>query len=87
MLPVAANVGEAEISLTQTCDPTTIAKGATTTCTVAAANYLPVAVDARIDVAPNPLLQLQSVTAPGEEEGAHGATWSGTLVAGAPADR
>ncbi len=83
VLPVAANVGEAQVSLTQSCDPTTIAKGATTTCTVAAANYLPVPVPARIDVASNPLLQTKSVTAPATKT-VLGATWSGTLSPAIP---
>ncbi|NQX11864.1 S8 family serine peptidase [Microbacteriaceae bacterium VKM Ac-2855] len=79
VLPVAANVGEAEISLTQSCAPTTIARGATTTCTVAASNYLPVPVEATIDVASNPLLQTRSVTAPAKKS-ILGAKWSGTLA-------
>ena len=83
VLPVAADVGEAQVSLTQSCDPTTIAKGATTTCTVAAANYLPVPVPARIDVASNPLLQTKSVTAPATKT-VLGATWSGTLSPAIP---
>ena len=83
VIPVAANVGEAQVSLTQTCDPTTIAKGATTTCSVEAANYLPVPVTARIDVASNPLLQTKSVTAPAKKT-ALGATWSGTLSPAIP---
>lgn len=83
VVPVAANVGEAQVSLTQTCNPTTIAKGATTTCTVAAANYLPVAVNAKIDVASNPLLQTKSVTAPAKKT-LLGASWSGTLSPAIP---
>ena len=83
VLPVAANVGEAEISITQACAPTTIAKGATTTCTVAAANYLPVAVNAKIDVTSDQQLQLQSVTAPATKT-SKVATWSGTLSPAIP---
>ncbi len=78
VLPVAANVGEAEVSFSQTCDPTTIKRGSITTCTVTAANYLPVPVQATIDVAANPLLQVKSVTAPAKKT-ALGAKWSGTL--------
>ncbi|WP_345800572.1 S8 family serine peptidase [Microbacterium sp. AZCO] len=84
VLPVAADVGEAKISLTQSCDPTTIAKGKTTTCTVAAANFLPVPVDAKINVASNPLLQTTSVTAPAKKQPL-GASWSGTLSPALPA--
>jgi subtilisin family serine protease len=83
VLPVAANVGEAQVSLSQTCDPTTINKGKTTTCTVSAANYLPVPVDATIDVTPNPLLQLTSVTSPAKKK-ALSASWSGTLAPALP---
>ncbi|QIG39323.1 S8 family serine peptidase [Microbacterium sp. 4R-513] len=78
VLPVAANVGEAQVSLSQTCDPTTIQRGKTTTCTVTAANYMPVPVQATIDAVPNPLLHLQSVTAPAKKK-ALSASWTGTL--------
>ncbi|MET0734730.1 MAG: S8 family serine peptidase, partial [Microbacterium sp.] len=83
VLPVAANVGEADVSFTQTCDPTTIKRNATTTCTVTASNYMPVPVTARIDVAANPLLQVKSVTAPAKKQ-LLGATWSGTLAPALP---
>jgi subtilisin family serine protease len=83
VVPVAANVGEAEVTFTQTCDPTTIKRGATTTCTVTAANYLPVPVEAEIDVAANPLLQVRSVTAPAKKT-LLGAKWSGTLAPAVP---
>lgn len=78
VLPVAANVGEAQVSLSQSCDPTTILRGKTTTCTVTAANYMPVPVTATIDAVPNPLLHLQSVTAPAKKK-ALSASWTGTL--------
>ncbi|MGX1702584.1 S8 family serine peptidase [Microbacterium sp. NPDC055357] len=83
VLPVAANVGEAEITFSQTCDPTTIARGSTSTCTVTASNYLPVEVAAKIDVAANPLLQVRSVTAPAKKT-LLGAKWSGTLAPAIP---
>lgn len=79
VLPVAANVREAQLSLTQVCEPTTIARNKTTTCTVEAINNLPVGVTASIDVASNPLLQTRSVTAPASKT-ALGAKWSGTLA-------
>lgn len=78
VLPVAANVGEAPVSLTQTCEPTTIARGASTTCTVSAANLLPVPVQADIRAAASPLLRVTSVTAPATRS-PFGAQWSGTL--------
>ncbi|WP_243076471.1 S8 family serine peptidase [Microbacterium sp. SS28] len=84
VLPVAVDVGEAQVSLTQSCDPTTIARGKTTTCTVAATNFMPVPVPARIDVINNPLLQTTSVTAPATKK-ALGASWSGTLTPALPA--
>ncbi|MFH8251437.1 S8 family serine peptidase [Microbacterium sp. B2969] len=84
VLPVAADIGEAQVSLTQSCDPTTILKGKTTTCSVAATNFMPVPVNARIDVLSNPLLQTTSVTAPAKKQ-ALGATWSGTLTPALPA--
>ncbi|MET0297073.1 MAG: S8 family serine peptidase [Microbacterium sp.] len=83
VLPVAANVGEADVTFSQTCDPTTIKILKTTTCTVTAANYLPVPVEAKIDVAANPLLQVRSVTAPAKKT-ALGAKWSGTLSPALP---
>ncbi|GAA1859466.1 S8 family serine peptidase [Microbacterium koreense] len=83
VIPVAANVAEADVSFSQTCDPMTIERRATTTCTVTAANYLPVPVDARIDVAATPLLQVRSVTAPAKKTFL-GARWSGTLSPAIP---
>ena len=84
VIPVAAEIGEAQVSLTQSCDPTTIKRGATTTCTVAATNFMPVPVDAKINVVSNPLLQTTSVTAPATKN-ALGASWSGTLTPALPA--
>ncbi|MDN3494799.1 S8 family serine peptidase [Planococcus sp. APC 4015] len=83
VMPVAANVGEAEVTFSQTCDPTTIRRGATTTCTVTAANYLPVPVPAQISVIANPLLQVRSVSAPAKRSFL-GASWSGTLSPALP---
>ncbi|NII71000.1 S8 family serine peptidase [Microbacterium ulmi] len=79
VLPVAANVGDAAIALTQSCTPSEIARGKTTTCTVSASSQLPVDVDAKIDVVANPLLQVTSVTAPAKKQ-LLGATWKGTLA-------
>lgn len=78
VLPVAANVGEAEISFTQTCDPTTIERRGTTTCTVSASNFMPIPVNATISVAASPLLKVGSVTAPAKKTPL-GAKWTGTL--------
>ncbi len=83
VLPVAVNVGEAQISLAQSCTPTEIARGATSTCTVTASSSLPVDVQATIDVVASPVLQVKSVTAPATKRPL-GARWSGTLTAALP---
>ena len=44
---------------------------------------MPVPVDAKIDVVPNPLLQLRSATSPATKK-ALSATWSGTLAPALP---
>ncbi|TPX02799.1 S8 family serine peptidase, partial [Schumannella luteola] len=83
VMPVAVNVGEASLALAQSCTPTEIRIGKTTTCTVTASSTLPVDVEATIDVVANPLLKVTGVTAPAHKR-ALGATWTGTLTAALP---
>lgn len=83
VLPIAVNVGEAQISLAQSCTPTEIARGKTSTCTVTASSTLPVDVQATIDVIASPVLQVTKVTAPAKKQ-AFGAHWTGTLTAALP---
>ncbi|TXK17515.1 S8 family serine peptidase [Homoserinibacter sp. GY 40078] len=83
VMPVAVNVGEADISLAQSCAPTEITRGAASTCTVTASSGLPVDVQAKIDVVASPLLKVTSVTAPATKKPL-GATWTGTLSAALP---
>lgn len=78
VVPVAANVREAEVSLGQSCEPDTIRRGASTTCTVTATNFLPVEVPASIRVAAHPFLNVRNVTAPATRQFL-GAKWDGTL--------
>ncbi|QNO36416.1 S8 family serine peptidase [Protaetiibacter sp. SSC-01] len=83
VLPVAVNVGEASLSLAQSCEPTEIKRNGTSTCTVTASSSLPVDVQATIDVLANPVLHVTKVTAPAKKH-ALGATWKGTLTAALP---
>lgn len=80
VMPVAVNVGEAQISLAQSCDPAEIKRGSSTTCTVTASSSLPVEVQATIDVTASPLLTVTKVSAPATKK-RFGATWTGTLAA------
>lgn len=83
VVPVAVNVGEASIALAQSCAPTEIKRGATSTCTVTASSSLPVDVQATIDVVASPILKVTKVTAPATKR-ALGASWTGTLTAALP---
>ena len=64
VLPVAVNTGDAGITLAQSCTPTTIARGAQTTCSVTATNTLPVEAKAKVVVSSLSGLPITSVTAP-----------------------
>lgn len=77
-LPVAVNTGDAAITLTQTCDPTTIVLQGQTTCTVSATNTLPVEAPAKIVVPTVSGLPITTVGAPAHKT-SKGAVWEGTL--------
>ncbi|MEO5920724.1 MAG: S8 family serine peptidase [Pseudolysinimonas sp.] len=83
VVPVAVNVGEAQISLAQSCTPAEIQRGSSTTCTVTASSSLPVDVQATIDVTASPLLKVTAVGAPATKK-PFGAKWTGTLTAAKP---
>jgi hypothetical protein len=83
VLPVAVNVGDASLALAQSCTPTEIKRGKTSTCTVTASSSLPVDVEATIDVVASPILKVSKVTAPATKR-VFGATWTGTLTAALP---
>jgi len=83
VLPVVANVGDASITLDQTCTDTSVIVGDTTTCTVTAANYAAVDADTTITVAGASGLKVTSVTEPATLT-RNGATWSGTLSQAVP---
>lgn len=83
VIPVAVDVGEAQIALAQSCEPTEIKRNTSTTCTVTASSTLPVEVAATIDVVANPLLKVGTVSAPATKR-LFGANWSGTLAAAKP---
>ncbi|CAN5581173.1 S8 family serine peptidase [soil metagenome] len=83
VVPVAVNVGDAQISLAQSCTPAEIQRGSTTTCTVAASSSLPVDVQATIDVQASPLLNVTTVGLPATKK-PFGAKWTGTLTAAKP---
>ena len=81
VLPVAFNKAGAAVSLTNTCDPTTIAQGTATDCSVTAANLTSQDAPTNLRVAgpPNSKLRVQNVSAPGVPSG-NGFTWSGTIA-------
>jgi len=83
VVPVALNVGEAQISLAQSCTPAEIKRGSTTTCTVTASSSLPIDVQATIDVKASPLLTVTKVGASATKK-PFGAKWTGTLTAAKP---
>jgi hypothetical protein len=83
VMPVAVNVGEASLALAQSCTPTEIKRGKTSTCTVTASSSLPVDVEATIDVVASPILKVTKVTSPASKR-VFGATWTGTLTAALP---
>jgi len=83
VLPVAVNTGDAGITLAQSCAPTTIARGAQTTCSVTATNTLPVEAKAKVVVSSLSGLPITSVTAPARKT-ALGAVWNGTLSPSLP---
>lgn len=79
VLPVAAQPGDAEITLDQTCNPATVRAGRTVTCSVKATNMLPVPAEIKSLQTISPMLA-QSVTGPARKT-VFGASWSGTLSA------
>jgi hypothetical protein len=78
VLPVAATIGQAAVSLAQSCTPTAIKVGRTTTCSVTATNTLPV--PASVSMQTLSTMWAQSVSGPARRT-AFGASWSGTLAA------
>ncbi|MFT4029358.1 MAG: S8 family serine peptidase [Protaetiibacter sp.] len=83
VIPVAVDVGEASLALAQSCTPTEIKLGKTSSCTVTASSTLPVDVEATIDVVASPVLKVTNVTSPATKR-TFGATWTGTLTAALP---
>ena len=84
-MPVAFNKRQGAVALSHTCTPLTFAAGASSHCTVGAANFAPVAADASIRVAGSPGLHYSNVSAPATLVGPHhGALWSGTLSPALP---
>jgi subtilisin family serine protease len=80
VLPVAFNKAGAPVSLTHSCDPTTIDRGTAADCVVSVQNLAPVPAPATLQVTgpANNKLLVQNVSAPGVPSG-NGFTWSGTL--------
>ncbi|WP_263731734.1 S8 family serine peptidase [Cellulomonas sp. SG140] len=83
VLPVVVNTGDAAVHLTQTCDPTTLARGASTDCTVTATNFAAVAAPTTVEVSSTPGLPITSVAAPGTATRS-GLRWTGTLSPALP---
>jgi subtilisin family serine protease len=80
VLPVAFNKAGGNVSLNNSCDPTTIARGDAADCEVMAQNLAPIPADVSLRVAgpTNDKLKVQNVSAPGVPSG-NGFTWNGTL--------
>ena len=83
VIPVAANATAANLTLTQSCTPTTLGHRGVADCTVTASNFLPVDVDATIEVAAEGKMRIESVEDPLRRKGSN-ARWSGTLGAAIP---
>lgn len=80
VLPVAFNKAGTAVSLTHTCDPTTIDRGAATDCSVTAANVTSQDAPTTLRVVgpSNNKLRVQNVSPPAVPSG-NGWTWSGTI--------
>ncbi len=83
-LPVAFVHKQSAVSLTQSCAPTTIARGATSTCTITATNGSPTAAAVTIDTTVNKQLTVGSVSAPAVVTGTRSARATATLAPEAP---
>lgn len=81
VLPVAAVVGQGAVTLAQSCTPTSIKLGGTTTCTVTAGNTVPVAANVRLQTLST--MWAQKSTGPARRTPV-GAGWSGTLSPALP---
>jgi subtilisin family serine protease len=81
VLPVVFNKAGAAVSLSHSCDPTTIDRGTATDCSVTVENLIPQDAQTNLQVAgpSNNKLRVQNVSAPGVPSG-NGFTWSGTLA-------
>ncbi len=81
VLPVAFNKKPGVVTLSHTCDPTTLSAGNVSECSVTATNFTATQTQAALTVGTNASpknLQIQNVGAPGIQSG-NGFTWSGTL--------
>ena len=79
VMPVEAVVGQGGVTLSHTCDPTTVKTQQATHCSVTATNFTPVEAPATVQVDPDGM-SLSNITAPATGN-ARGASWSGTLAA------
>jgi subtilisin family serine protease len=85
VIPVAFYKQQGAVTLTNTCDPTSIPRGTSTDCRVMAENFAPVAAEVDLEVEAKSARNgrvvrnaIRNVSAPGVV-GPNGLTWSGTL--------
>ncbi|MGZ8652603.1 MAG: S8 family serine peptidase, partial [Actinomycetota bacterium] len=80
-IPVAFIKTQGDVTLSNTCTPTSIATGATTSCSVTAENFSvsPANVDLTVSSPDDPALAIQNVSAPGVAGGT-GFSFSGSLA-------
>ncbi len=83
VLPVAFNKTEASVTLDHSCAPSTIFKGAASSCTVTATNFASATAEVDLEVGTTASatnqLEITDVGAPGVKSG-NGFTWTGTLA-------
>ena len=85
VLPVAANVQQGSLAVSQKCDPTSVLRNKPTTCAVSVENNAPVASDTTVNVTSDPAVKFSNVSSPAHLR-ASGPHWSGTLTPSLPAD-
>jgi subtilisin family serine protease len=85
VLPVAANVQQGSLAVSQNCDPTSVLRNHLSTCSVNVQNNAPVAADATVRVTADPDVQVSNVSSPAHAL-SDGAKWTGTLTPSLPAD-
>ena len=64
VLPVAANVTQGSLAVSQKCDPTSVLRNKPTSCAVSVQNNSPVASDTNVRVTSDPAVKFSNVSSP-----------------------